>query len=175
VRVDRPIPSLAQQGTNIEGYYFYALRLPGFEITNMIHEQHLSKLMIKNRHLPRTLVVSSHPPPTSPHGCHYKHDLPCCENLGIQFTGFPAKVLYVDSNSPMVGKIHPGQSVNAVIVPRLADLTLQSGGFTGFRVAEHLQTHRHVPNKQLVVMEQPILVRDNTSNEGIDCSDCIVL
>jgi hypothetical protein len=176
LRVDRPIPSLAQQGTTIEGYYFSALRLPGFEITNVVHEQQLTKLMASNRHLPRTLVVSSHPPLASLHGCHYKHDLPACDDLGIQFTGFPAKVLSVDPNSPMVGKIHPGQSVHAVIVPRLADLTMQSGGFTGSRVAEHLQTHGQAPNKQLVVMDQPILVRDKTSRNAIDCTcDCIVL
>mgnify|MGYP000111089380 CR=1 FL=1 len=62
---------------------------------------------------------------------------------------------------------------SAVIVPELADLTMQVGGFTGSRVAEHLQTHCHAPNKQLVAMDQPILVQDNTSIGVFDSCDCV--
>jgi hypothetical protein len=149
--ITQPIPSLAREGTHIEGYYFISLRLPGLEIKNVVQALELSELITVNRHLTITLVVSSHPPPTNGNGCHYKHDLPATNNLGIHFSGFPAKTQSVDPNSPMAGKIHPGQSVYAVIVPGLADLTMQSGGFTGSRVAEHLQTHWHVPHKQLVV------------------------
>lgn len=79
------------------------------------------------------------------------------------------------SKLSQVGKIHSGQSVSAVIVPGLANLTMQSGGFTGSRVAEHLQTHCHAPNKQLVVMDQPILVQDNTSSGEYDSCDCVIL
>jgi hypothetical protein len=169
LQLTKPIPSLTRQGTHIEGYYFHSLRLPGLEITNVVHEQQLIKIMTANRHLPRILVVSSHLPPTSSNGCHYKHDLPTTDNLGIHFSGFPARVQSVDKDSPMVGKIHPGQSVNAVIIPGLADLKIESEGFTGSRVAEHLQTHCHVPHKQLIVMDQPILAQDKTSSDSCEC------
>jgi hypothetical protein len=134
----------------------------------VVHEQQLHKIMTANQHLPRTLVVSSHLPPTSSNGCHCKHDLPTTDNLGIHFSGFPAKVQSVDKDSPMAEKINPGQSVNAVIVPRLADLTMESEG-SGSRVAEHLLAHCHVPHKQLVVMDQPILAQDKTSSDWCEC------
>jgi hypothetical protein len=178
LHLTQPIPSLVREGTNIEGYYFHSLRLPGLEIKNVVHEQQLNNILTANRHLPRTLVVSSHPPLASKNGCHYKHDLPVTEHLGLHFTGFPAKVQSVDPNSFMVGKIHPGQSVSAVIVPGLADLTMLSGGFAGSHVQQHLQTYRHVPNKQLTVMDQhqAMFVQHHTSRRGVcqrwcDCLD----
>jgi hypothetical protein len=167
-----PIPSLVREGAKIEGYYFHSLRLPGLEIKNVVHTSEFIDIVTANRHLTIILVVSSHPPPTNRNGCQYKHDLPATDNLGIHFSGFPAKIQSVDPNSPMVGKIHPDQSVFAVVVPGLADLTMQSGGFTGSRVAEHLQTHWHVPHKQLVVTHQPILVQDSTSNSAFDSGSC---
>jgi hypothetical protein len=170
----QPIPSLAREGRNIEGYYFHSLRLPGLEIKNVVHASELISTITANRHLSITLVVSSHPPPTNRNGCQYKHDLPATDNLGVYFSGFPAKIQAVDPNSPMAGKMHRGQSVYAVVVPGLADLTMQSGGFTGSRVAEHLQTHWHVPGKQIVITHQPILVQDRTSNGAFDDScECI--
>jgi hypothetical protein len=167
VSLTQPIPSLVREGTNIEGYYFHSLRLPGFEVRN-VHELELKQIVIANRHLPRTLVVSTHYPPTSKFGCQYKHDLPCTNNLGIHFSGFPAKVHSVDKDSPMAGKIHPGQFVYAVIVPGFADLKMESGGFTGSRVEDHLQAHYHLPNKQLVVTQKPTLVQDQTSDCAFD-------
>jgi hypothetical protein len=167
VNLTHSIPSLAREGTNIEGYYFHSLRLPGLEIKN-VHELELKQIVTANRHLPRSFVVSTQLAPTSKFGCQYKHDLPCTNNLGIQFSGFPAKVHSVDKDSPMAGKIHPGQFVYAVIVPGFPDLKMESGGFTGSRVEDHLQAHYHLTNKQIVVSQKPTLVQDKTSDAAFD-------
>jgi hypothetical protein len=158
-------------GRTIDGYYFHSLKLPGFEIKNVVQEAHLNKIMSANESLPRRLIVSSHPPQAhaSTVGCQYIHDVPATSNLGVSFIGFPAKIQSVDHGSPMAGKIHPGQSVYAVLVPGMPALMMQSGGFTGARVSEHLQTYCHVPNKQLVVIDQQYILQDNTSSGACDC------
>jgi hypothetical protein len=75
-------------------------------------------------------MLSSHTPEANNDGCRYTYDVPATAYLGVHFSGFPAVVESVDKKSPMAGKIHPGQSVYAVVVPGQPDLKLQSGGFT---------------------------------------------
>jgi hypothetical protein len=134
----------------------------------------LHQLLIANQGLPRRLIVSSHAPEANYNndGCRYTHNVPDTAYLGVEFSGFPAMVASVDPKSPMAGKIHPGQSVYAVVVPGQPDLTLHSGGFTGHRVQEHLSQFIHVPGKKLVIKDKPTVVKGRASNKAFD--DCVV-
>jgi hypothetical protein len=169
-RLAYKIPSLS--GQSIIGYYMQCLQIPGVEISNVNDTTNLHQVLTASQGLPRRLMLSSHAPEANNDGCRYTHDIPATAYLGVHFSGFPAVVESVDKKSPMAGKIHPGQSVYALVVPGQPDLKLQSGGFTGHRVEEHLRQHFHVPGKQLVIADKPKVVRDQTSNRAFD--DCIV-
>lgn len=174
-RLVHDIPSLAA-GQSIVGYYFQSLQIPGVEITNVYDTSRLHQLLLTNKHLPRRLMLCSHAPQVQVRNdeCRYIHDIPATAYLGVHFSGFPAKVASLDPKSPMAGKIHPGQSVYAVIVPGQPDLEFNSGGFTGHRVQEHLRQNSHVPQKQLVLVDRPMFLKGKASNAAFDKSDCIV-
>jgi hypothetical protein len=169
-RLAHDIPSLPKQ--SIIGYYMQCLQIPGVEISNVNDTTQLHQVLTASQDLPRRLMLSSHAPEANKDGCRYTYDVPATAYLGVHFSGFPAVVESVDKKSPMTGKIFPGQSVYAVIVPGRPDLKLQSGGFTGHRVEEHLKQHFHVPGKQLVITDKPKVVRDRTSNSPFD--DCVI-
>lgn len=160
-------PSL--QGQDITGFYATSLQLPGLEITQIANRQRWHELLAANQHLPRRIVLRSQAPHAINYqqgGCRYTHDIAELQDLGVIFGGFPAKVESVLPTSPMLGKIHPGQSIATVIVPGQPDLTFQGGGFTGSRVQEHLQRYWSTPGKQLVVLDSPIAVRDVISSDA---------
>lgn len=169
-RLAHAIPSLS--GQSIIGYYMQCLEIPGVEISNVNDTSRLHQVLIASQGLPRRLMLSSHAPEVNNDGCRYTYDVPATTYLGVHFSGFPAVVASVDPKSPMAGKIHPGQSVHAVVVPGQPDLKFYSGGFTGHRVEEYLKQHFRVPGKQLVLTDKPKLVRDQTSNRPFD--DCIL-
>jgi hypothetical protein len=169
-RLTHNIPSLS--GQSIVGYYMQSLQIPGVEISNVNDTTHLHHVLTASQGLPRRLILSSHAPEANNDGCRHTYDVPATTYLGVHFSGFPAVVESVDKKSPMAGKIHPGQSVYAVIVPGQPDLKLQSGGFTGHRVEEHLRQNFHVPGKQLVITDKPKVLRDQASNRAFD--DCVV-
>jgi hypothetical protein len=58
----------------------------------------------------------------------------------------------VDQSSPL-GKVNPGQTVDAVCIPGHVDLTLQSMGFTAYRVTTLLEETAHIPSRQLLVKD----------------------
>jgi hypothetical protein len=169
-RLAHDIPSLS--GQSIKGYYMQCLQMPGVEISNVYDTTRLHQVLIANQGLPRRLILSSHAPEANNDGCRYAHDIPANASLGVHFSGFPAMVVSVDPKSPMAGKIHPGQSVYAVLVPGQPDLKLHSGGFTGHRVEEHLRQYCHVSGKRLVITDKPKVLRDQASNRAFD--DCVV-
>jgi len=163
----------------VVGYYFHALQiLPGLEVSNVYDTNRLHQLLMANQHLPRKLVLSPAPPTIQNDGCHYKHDLPTGEKLGIQFTGFPAQVGSVDPSSPFAGKIHPGQHVDSVIVPGQPVLTVQSGGFTGARIQECLEKHAYTEKKQIILKDQTLTPsvrrRKHTNTDPFDLGGCTI-
>lgn len=171
--VTRDIASL-KPGQSVTGYFFSSLLLPDLEIYSVLDRQRLLEILQANQHLPRKLVLSVQAPHVSQHGCHYKHLLPVAQDLGIEFGGFPAAVVSLKPESPMLGKLNPGQSVYVIKVPGQPDLMMQSGGFTGARVQEHLQKYWAVPGKQIVVTDNSTVLHDPTSDAGFECQ-CVVL
>jgi len=129
---------------------------------------------------PRRLLVSSLPyygdmslgDSASTNTTLYKHELPATSNIGIALKGFPPFVSFVSPSSPLVGRLHGGQVVVAVLVPGRPIMNLESGGFRADKVEEYLLSTCTVMNRQLVLKDGSGIRPKKGSNAAFD--DCII-
>lgn len=169
--------ALQQRYGDITGYYFSSLRLPGLAITDIYDSNRLRQLLLANQALPRKNILTRQAPPYSNYGCRYRHELPTHTPLGVTLDGFPPKVKEVHSG-PLAGKMNPGQTIDAVCIPGQPDLTLQSGGFTAYKVTQVLEQTSHIPGRELIVKDQADVIRGEprgSSNAAFDTGGCIVM
>jgi hypothetical protein len=159
--------------TPVMGYFFSSLRLPGLEISCIDDPNYLQQLLHANQSVARQLILTAARPfPSSGTGTLYRHDLMTgtAQDLGITFFGFPPVVKAVEKNSPFFGKMHPGQTVDALCLQGHLDLTLQSGGFTASRIHQLLQETSHYDcpgSRQIVVKDRPdVLEKDPNGTRG---------
>ena len=157
---------------SLVNHYVDSLELPGLIVTNIPDAQQLAELLVSNSALSRKLILSSRMPTVNAaEGCYYAHQLPVGE-ITVTFSSFPARVETVPPNSPMAGKMHPGQAVVSVNIPGQPALTSSSSGFTGSRVMEYLNQHSHVPNRQIVLKSAAVQYTtkyNSTSDAAFEC------
>lgn len=169
---------------HLVGYYVASLQLPGLTISNIADSNRLRQLIQSNVHLARRLTLTSHPPTTAATnaavGCLYQHDLPVgsTAELGLALHGFPPYIQSVSDRSPLAGKVHPGQTVDAVLVPgqQATHLTLQSGGFTAHRITSLLDESQKLTGRQLVVKDRADVMNTEprgTSRGAFDAGDLL--
>ena len=159
------------------GQYCHGIYFPDVQVVNLSAAAHLIELIQVNTSNQRRLLVSinqfyydecmaeQNTPITvskqqsaqsNSIGPLYRILLPTvsADALGIQISGFPPTVQSVDSSkSPLFGKIHPHQTVQALIVPGQELFHLRSGAFTGQRLVDRLNETSSIPGRQLVVKD----------------------
>jgi hypothetical protein len=173
-------PSSPLVGHVSVGLYVHGISLPQAEIVNLSDPQHLMQVIQANCTNPRRLLVSSSPyyvdsslgSSASTRGTLYKHELPATPSLGITLKGFPPFISYVAPSSPLVGRVHTGQIVVALLVPGRPMMNLEAGGFRSDRVEEQLINTCTLTNRQLVVKDGAGAMREKGSRAGMD--DCVI-
>ncbi|KAG7374184.1 hypothetical protein IV203_013279 [Nitzschia inconspicua] len=177
VRVD---PSCIFEGKAEVGLYVHVLRLPELEIVNLRDSQHLVNLLQANVSLPRELWLSENPSYVdtslgSTHtGALYKHVLPATENLGVLLVAFPPIINVVREESPMKGRLIPGQTVEALLIPGRPRMDLAAGAFTDAKVTQALQETSHIEGRMLVVKDAPHAPREKGTSAACVCEDCVI-
>jgi hypothetical protein len=164
------------------GQYVHGISLPQTEIINLSDPAHLMQLIQANAQNPRRLLVSSTPfyldaslgSSAATKGTLYKHELPPTTSLGIALRGFPPFVSVVAPSSPLVGRLHPGQAVVALVVPGRPIMNMEAGGFRADRVEQQLLDSCTMPNRLLVVKDRDttIVNREKGSSRAMD--DCVI-
>lgn len=164
------------------GNYIHGIILPDVEIVNLVEPQHLLELMKVNSSNPRRLIVSSNPFYIDPSvdsgnskalGALYKHNIPTMSNLGFTMRGFPPVISSVLHGSHFAGRLHSGQTVEALLVPGQPTMNLAAGAFTSAKVAERLLETSHIGGRQLVVKDAVIPPREKGTSRPVD--DCCVM
>jgi hypothetical protein len=165
------------------GLYVHGICLPGVEIINIIDPQQLLNLIQSNIANLRQLLLSSSlfyvdeslgPPSSSYRGPLYKHTLPAMPNLGFSLIGFPPIVMTVSPGSPMSGRLIPGQTAHALLVPGEQRLDLAAGAFTSATLQEKLNRTSSVVGRQLVVHDDAPAPREKGSSKAFVAADCVV-
>jgi len=160
------------------GHYVHGIVMPEIEIVSLADPVHLQSLIQANAANPRRLMISSSPfyvdtvVRSSVSGAIYKHTLPASSSLGFGMRGFPPFIAVVAPTSPLAGRIHQGQTVEALLVPGQPILNLASGGFTSNRVEERLLKTCQIQGRQLVVKDEQTMKREKGSSRAFD--DCTI-
>lgn len=173
------------------GHYVHGIALPDIEIVCITDPNQLQTLIQANPSNPRRLYLSSHPffvdpllstsstTPTAtqqqPHytGVFYKHYLPATtSSLGIGLHGFPPFVTVVAPSSPLLGRLHPGQVVEALVIPGQPIWNLAAGAFTAQKVQECLQRTSTMTGRILIVKDAPLPKAEKGSSKALD--DCVI-
>jgi len=173
-------PSSPLVGRISVGLYVHGISLPQAEIVNLSDPQHLMQVIQANATNPRRLLVSSSPyfvdtslgSSASTRGTLYKHELPATSSLGISLKGFPPFISHVAPSSPLLGRVHPGQVVVALVVPGRPIMNLEAGGLRADRVEEQLNNTCTMANRQLVVKDGTGAMRQKGSRAAMD--DCVI-
>ena len=137
------------------GLYVHVLVLPELEIVNVNDSNHLLNLLNANISQPRQLYLSVDKEyvdaslGSAHHGALYKHKLPATPNLGVSLTAFPPIVTSVAEYSAMRGRLIPGQTVEALLIPGKDRMDLAAGAFTSARVEEALQQSSNITGRVL--------------------------
>jgi hypothetical protein len=158
-----------------EGHYIHGLIMPDIVIDNLNDPEHLKNLLKANVSGPRHIMVSPSPFFADPIagsqnvGALYKHALPVKVDLGLQMKGFPPGITYVSPNSPLAGRVHPGQGVHALVVPGQPIFNLQAGAFTSDKVQQRLASTANIEGRQLVVKDGAQPRREKGSRAAFDC------
>lgn len=159
------------------GHYIHGIGLPDIEIVNLSDPDHVMSLIQANAVNPRRLLVSSTPfyvdtNFSSTSGVLYKHILPATSSLGIAMKGFPPVITLVTPTSPLSGRLHPGQIVEALVVPRQPIMNLAAGAFTSAKVEQQLLNTCHIAGRILVVRDGPIPPQEKGTSRALD--DCVI-
>lgn len=166
-----------------EGHYIHGVILPEIEIVSLTDPVHLQNLIEANTSNPRRLMVSSSPfyvdstvenrnNTDAVRGALYKHTLPASSSLGFGMRGFPPVITVVAPTSPLSGRLHPGQTVEALLVPGQPIFNLGAGGFTSARVEERLFDTCEIPRRTLVVKDGHDDKAGKGSSRALD--DCAI-
>lgn len=165
------------------GLYVHGICLPGVEIINIANPQQVRDLIQSNVSSLRQLMLSYSPfyvdrslgpSRSSYNGPLYKHTLPATPSLGFSLVGFPPIVSAVPSGSPMAGRLIPGQTVQALLVPGEQRLDLAAGAFTSAKVQEKLDRTSCLEGRQLVVNDAPHAPREKGSSKAFVVADCVI-
>jgi hypothetical protein len=163
------------------GCYIHGIIMPYIEIANLLDPVHLMQLIQANAKNPRRLMVSSSPfyvdasignTTSVVRGALYKHQLPASSSLGFAMKGFPPVIAIVAPTSPLVGRLHPGQTVEALLVPGYPVMNLAAGAFTSAKVEERLLSTCQLGGRQLVVKDGQKPQREKGSSKPLD--DCVI-
>jgi hypothetical protein len=170
------------QDTLFVGHYIHGLIMPDIEIVNLSDPTHLTNMLRANVANPRQLLISSTPYyvdasiGTSTIGALYKHKLPA-KYLGVTMRGFPPVIENVEPTSMMTGRLHPGQTVEALLVPGQPVMNLAAGAFTSAKLQDQLLRTAHMEGRQLVVKDGGAHQhqREKGSNDPFAMDDCCVI
>lgn len=165
----------------VEGQYIHGLILPDIEIVCLADPQHLMNLLNANTMNHRRLMVSMSPffvdsslgdYDTKIKGALYKHKLPATSSLGVAMKGFPPIITVVAPTSPLAGRLHPGQTVESLLIPGQPAFNLKAGGFTSARVEQRLVETCHLEGRQLVVKDGHKHTQEKGTSRAMD--DCVI-
>lgn len=182
--VDSKSPVREQVATNYDSpTYVHVVSLPDVEVTNFASSKHLTEILLSNSTNKRRLFVSSTPhfvDTTIGHvksgtGAIYKHSLPCTNDVGIRFVRFPPIVEHVNQDSPLAGRILPGQTVQALIVPGHERFDLESGGFRSEKLNQNLRETANIEGRLLVVKDAPHAAKEKGTSKAFVVDDCAVM
>lgn len=173
-------PSSPVYKQTLVGHYIHGISLPQIDILNLSDPAHLMKLLHANTGNPRRLWISSSPyfiaeslgSCATTKGPLYKHELPTNSDLGIKLVGFPPVIQNVTPLSPMNGRLYPGQTIVALLVPGQLVMDIEAGGFTAARVREQLHRTCEKVGRQLVVIDGSLGKKEKGSSRALD--DCII-
>lgn len=162
------------------GDYAHGLVMPEVEVVYLTDPVHLMQLIQVNAPNPRRLMVSSSPFYVDPsigttnsvRCAMYKHRLPPSSSLGVAMKGFPPVITVVAPTSPLAGRLHPGQTVEALLVPGQPVMNLAAGAFTSAKVEERLLSTCQMGGRQLVVRDGHNPQREKGSSRPLD--DCVI-
>lgn len=181
IRITEVSPNSPLKGLK-EGHFIHGLVMPDIEIVMLADSNHLANLLNVNIMNPRHLLVSHNMYFIDPSigsnavaGAMYKHRLPAAKDLGFTLVGFPPVIHCVTQHSIFVGKLHPGQTVEALIVPGMPVFNLGAGGFTNAKLQERLNSTSHIEGRQLVVKDVTSAYgkgREKGSSAAFD--DCVI-
>jgi hypothetical protein len=155
--------------------------MPEIEIINLTDPSHLTQLLQLNVANPRHLLVShnshfiDHAIGSSTTGALYKHPLPAAKDLGFTMSGFPPTIHCVMQHSTLVGRLLPGQTVKALMVPDQPVMNLAAGAFTSAKVQERLIATSHIKGRQLVVTDvAPAYGKGRQKGSSAAFDDCVI-
>ena len=164
------------------GHYIHGLIMPEIEIINLKDSKQLHELLVANLGVHRQLIVSAHTSyydrtvgETNPTGPLYKHNLPIGQDMGVSMSGFPPVIVQVLPTSPLSGRLHPGQTVVALIIPGQPTMNLAAGAFTGVKVQERLTATGGMEGRKLVVKDGSKPYREVGNSAAVVCDDCVIL
>jgi hypothetical protein len=166
------------------GLYVHGIRLPNVEIIRLADSKHLRDLIQSNVATSRQLLLSPYPhyvdeslgssTPSHYRGAIYKHVLPASQHLGFTLRAFPPIVSDVVPGSPMHGRLLPGQTVQALLIPGERRWDLAGGAFTSMKVQERLDRTWMVEGRRLVVNDAPHAPTEKGSRRAFVLADCVV-
>jgi hypothetical protein len=160
VRKDSPVQDRVQVG-----HYCHGLLMPDVEIVQITLVSHLNELLRVNAGTTRQLLFSRSPVYVDFVNSNnnsmrrqvvevlYKHTLPQAKHLGFLMQGFPPVISAVDQDSLLFQKLHPHQTVEALVIPGQAIFNLAAGAFTSAKLQEKLIETAHISGRQLVVKD----------------------
>lgn len=162
------------------GNYIHGLIMPDIEIVSLVDPVHLQTLIQANAGNPRRLMISSSPfyvdssagSNTTVPGALYKHTLPASSSLGVGFKGFPPVITVVAPSSLLAGRLHPGQTVAALLVPGQPIFNLAAGGFTSDRLEQRLLDTFQMQGRKLIVRDGQPAKGSKASSRAFD--DCVI-
>jgi hypothetical protein len=162
------------------GHYIHGIIMPDIEIVNISDPAHLMAMLQANVDNPRQLLISSTPYYVDPLigtntiiGALYKHRLPAGKYLGFAMQGFPPVISCVQPTSMMTGRLHTGQTVEALLIPGQPVMNLAAGAFTSSKLQDRLSRTTQMEGRQLVVKDGAQRRREKGSNAAFD--DCVIL
>jgi hypothetical protein len=162
------------------GHYIHGIIMSEIEIVNLTDPVHVTQLIQANAKNPRRLMISSSPfyvdgsidNTNAVRSAIYKHRLPASSSLGFAMKGFPPSITVVAPTSPLAGRLHPGQTVEALLVPGQPVMNLAAGAFTSAKVEERLLATCQLGGRQLVVKDGHNPQREKGSSRPLD--DCVI-
>jgi hypothetical protein len=87
---------------------------------------------------------------------------------------FPPIINYVKDDSPMKGRLIPGQTVEALLIPGRPRMDLAAGAFTHAKVSQALTETCDMAGRQLVVKDAPHAPREKGTSAACVCEDCVI-
>ncbi len=87
---------------------------------------------------------------------------------------FPPIILQVAADSPVQGRIIPGQTVEALLIPGRQRMDLAAGAFTAAKVSEALSETSNVNGRVLVVKDAPHGPTEKGTSQACVCEDCVI-